>query len=135
MPTVTPIGMSRFFSFSFRAASALRSCGATSPRAGSSVGSHPHPVSAQRTSLWPKLCIGMSGWRYEPWRGVVYPKGLPQQPELAYCARHFPTVEINGSFYSLQRPEFYRQWYDAAPPGFVYAVKGSRYITHMLKLR
>ncbi len=78
--------------------------------------------------------IGISGWRYEPWRGIFYPKGLPQRRELEFCARHFPTVEINGSFYSLQRPEYYQQWYDETPPGFVFAVKGSRYITHMLRL-
>ncbi|MGQ0749175.1 MAG: DUF72 domain-containing protein [Betaproteobacteria bacterium] len=78
--------------------------------------------------------IGISGWRYEPWRGVFYPKGLPQRRELEYAARHFPTVEINGSFYSLQRPSYYKEWHDDAPPGFVYAIKGSRYITHMLRL-
>jgi uncharacterized protein YecE (DUF72 family) len=79
--------------------------------------------------------IGISGWRYEPWRGVFYPPGLPQRRELEFVARHFPTVEINGSFYSLQRPEYYEEWYGAAPPGFVYSVKGARYITHMLKLK
>lgn len=79
--------------------------------------------------------IGISGWRYEPWRGVFYPEGLPQRRELEFAARHFPTLEINGSFYSLQRPEYYEEWYDAAPPGFVYAVKGSRYITHLLRLK
>jgi uncharacterized protein YecE (DUF72 family) len=77
---------------------------------------------------------GISGWRYEPWRGVFYPEGLPHRRELEFCGRHFPTVEINGSFYSLQRPEYYQQWYDETPPGFVFAVKGSRYITHMLRL-
>ena len=79
--------------------------------------------------------IGISGWRYEPWRGVFYPEGLPQRRELEFAARHFPTVEINGSFYSLQRPEYYEDWHAAAPPGFVYAVKGSRYITHLLRLK
>jgi len=78
--------------------------------------------------------IGISGWRYEPWRQVFYPEGLPQRRELEFCARHFPTVEINGSFYSLQRPEYYQDWYDETPPGFLFAVKGSRYITHMLRL-
>lgn len=78
--------------------------------------------------------IGISGWRYEPWRTVFYPAGLPQRRELEFCARHFSTVEINGSFYSLQRPEYYRDWHDETPPGFVFAVKGSRYITHMLRL-
>ena len=79
--------------------------------------------------------IGISGWRYEPWRGIWYPDGWPQRRELEFCGRHFPTVEINGSFYSLQRPEYYDDWYDETPPGLVFAVKGSRYITHMLKLK
>ena len=78
--------------------------------------------------------IGISGWRYDPWRKVFYPEGLPQRRELEFCGRHFPTVEINGSFYSLQRPEYYRQWHDETPEGFLFAVKGSRYITHMLRL-
>ena len=78
--------------------------------------------------------IGISGWRYEPWRGVWYPEGLPQRRELEFCGWHFPTVEINGSFYSLQRPEYYEEWYRNTPPGFLFAVKGSRYITHMLRL-
>ncbi|MCD6041542.1 MAG: hypothetical protein K0R40_1145 [Burkholderiales bacterium] len=78
--------------------------------------------------------VGISGWRYEPWRGVWYPDGLPHRRELEFCGAHFPTVEINGSFYSLQRPEYYEAWRDETPPGFVFSVKGSRYITHMLRL-
>jgi uncharacterized protein YecE (DUF72 family) len=78
--------------------------------------------------------IGISGWRYGPWRGVFYPKGLAQHAELGYAARIFPSIEINGTFYSLQRPQCFAQWYDATPPGFVFSVKGSRYITHMLRL-
>jgi uncharacterized protein YecE (DUF72 family) len=78
--------------------------------------------------------IGISGWRYDPWREVFYPQGLPHRRELEFCALHFPTLEINGSFYSLQRPEYYAQWYRQTPPGFLFAVKGSRYITHMLRL-
>ncbi|HWI38243.1 MAG TPA: DUF72 domain-containing protein [Burkholderiales bacterium] len=78
--------------------------------------------------------IGISGWRYDPWRGVFYPEGMPHRRELEFCGRHFPTVEINGSFYSLQRPEYYEQWYRETPEGFLFAVKGSRYITHMLRL-
>jgi uncharacterized protein YecE (DUF72 family) len=66
---------------------------------------------------------------------VWYPEGLAQRRELEFCGAHFPTVEINGSFYSLQRPEYYDDWYRETPPGFRFAVKGSRYITHMLKLR
>jgi uncharacterized protein YecE (DUF72 family) len=79
--------------------------------------------------------IGVSGWRYAPWRGNFYPKGLPQACELAYAARIFPSIELNGSFYSLQRPSSYILWAQQTPPGFVFAVKGSRYITHMLRLR
>jgi uncharacterized protein YecE (DUF72 family) len=78
--------------------------------------------------------VGISGWRYAPWRGVFYPRGLPQRRELAYVAAHLATVEINGSFYSLQRPASYRAWYDQTPLGFVFAVKGGRFITHMKKL-
>lgn len=83
----------------------------------------------------PRIRIGLSGWRYEPWRGVFYPSSLPQRLELSYAAGIFPTLEINGSFYSLQRPEYYRQWHDATPGDFVFALKGSRYITHMKRLR
>ena len=79
--------------------------------------------------------IGISGWRYEPWRGVLYPQGLRAAPRARVRARSTSRrVEINGSFYSLQRPEYYEDWYDETPPGFVFAVKGSRYITHMLRL-
>lgn len=79
--------------------------------------------------------IGISGWRYKPWRGVFYPKKLPQRSELFYASRIFPSIEINGSFYSLQRPESYASWYEQSADDFVFALKGSRYITHMRKLR
>jgi uncharacterized protein YecE (DUF72 family) len=82
-----------------------------------------------------KVRIGISGWRYEPWRGVYYPKGLAQHRELWYSSRQLPTIEINGTFYSLQRPECFQSWYDDTPEDFVFAVKGSRFITHMKKLR
>ncbi|WP_255491785.1 MULTISPECIES: DUF72 domain-containing protein [unclassified Actinotalea] len=79
--------------------------------------------------------IGISGWRYAPWRGVFYPPGLPQRLELTHASSLLSTVELNGSFYSLQRPESYRRWYEATPPDFRFAVKGGRFITHMIKLR
>jgi uncharacterized protein YecE (DUF72 family) len=82
-----------------------------------------------------KVRIGVSGWRYTPWRGNFYPKGLPQARELAYAAQIFPSIELNGSFYSLQRPSSYATWAQQTPPGFVFAIKGSRYISHMLRLR
>jgi uncharacterized protein YecE (DUF72 family) len=78
--------------------------------------------------------IGISGWRYPPWRGVFYPKGLPQRAELEHASRQVSTIEINGSFYSLQRPDSYRSWYAQTPDDFVFAVKGGRFITHMKKL-
>ncbi len=79
--------------------------------------------------------VGISGWRYPPWRGVFYPKGLPQRAELSYAASKLATIEINGSFYSLQRPDSYRAWHAQTPADFVFAVKGGRFVTHMKKLR
>jgi uncharacterized protein YecE (DUF72 family) len=82
-----------------------------------------------------RIFIGISGWRYAPWRGVFYPKGLRQADELAFASRALPTIEINGSFYSLQRPTSYAAWYAATPSGFVFSHKGNRYITHIQRLR
>jgi len=78
--------------------------------------------------------VGISGWLYPPWRGVFYPRGLRQKSELEFASRAFETIEINGSFYSLMRPETYQSWYEETPPGFEFAVKGGRYITHMKRL-
>ena len=78
--------------------------------------------------------IGISGWRYAPWRSVFYPRGLAQHRELEYAARRFPTIELNGSFYSLQAPQSWLDWYRETPAGFVFAVKANRYITHFRKL-
>lgn len=79
--------------------------------------------------------IGISGWRYPGWRRTFYPPGLPQRAELAFAASHFTTIELNGSFYSLQRPESFVRWRQQTPDGFIFSVKGSRYLTHMLKLK
>jgi uncharacterized protein YecE (DUF72 family) len=79
--------------------------------------------------------IGLSGWRYAGWRGDFYPKGLVQRKELAYAAERFSTIEVNGSFYSLQRPASYATWRDETPDDFVFALKGGRFITHMKRLR
>jgi len=81
-----------------------------------------------------KIYIGISGWRYKPWRGVFYPEGLAQARELEFASRAVPTIELNCSFYSLQRPSSYAAWYEATPPGFVFATKGNRYLTHTLRL-
>ncbi len=79
--------------------------------------------------------IGISGWTYKPWRGEFYPQGLTQKKELAYAATVFRSIEINGTFYSMQRCESFAHWADATPDDFMFAVKGPRYLTHMLKLR
>jgi uncharacterized protein YecE (DUF72 family) len=79
--------------------------------------------------------IGISGWTYAPWRGNFYPAGLLQADELSYASRQVDTIEINGTFYGLQRPDAFARWYDETPEGFVFAVKGPRFITHIRRLR
>ncbi len=79
--------------------------------------------------------IGTSGRLYPHWRGTFYPRGLPHKKELAYLAQRLSTVEMNGTFYSLTRPPTCDAWRAAVPNRFVFALKGGRYITHMLKLR
>jgi uncharacterized protein YecE (DUF72 family) len=82
-----------------------------------------------------RIYIGTSGWAYKHWRGLFYPRGLRQRDELAYIARELNSIELNGSFYSLQRPDSYRAWYDQTPDDFVFAIKGSRFISHNKKLK
>lgn len=79
--------------------------------------------------------IGTSGWAYPEWRGSFYPAGLPQRRELEYLSGRMPTVELNGSFYSLQRPASYQNWVAQTPPEFCFAVKGGRFVTHLKRLR
>ena len=81
-----------------------------------------------------EMRIGISGWRYEPWRGVFYPKGLQQRRELEYGSRQMNSIEINGTFYSLQRPASFKKWHDETPDDFLFSVKGPKYLTHMKKL-
>src|SRR5438093_6611980 len=82
-----------------------------------------------------QIYIGISGWTYAGWRGVFYPNELIHKKELSYASRQFNSIEINGSFYSLQRPSSYQKWFDETPDGFVFSVKGSRFITHMKKVK
>lgn len=79
--------------------------------------------------------IGISGWRYTPWRGDFYPDGLTQKRELQFASRAVSSIEINGSFYALQTPKRYAQWYADTPEGFMFSVKAPRYVTHILRLR
>jgi uncharacterized protein YecE (DUF72 family) len=83
----------------------------------------------------PDIRIGISGWTYAPWRGGFYPAGLPHRRELAYASAIFRVVEINGTFYGLQRPDSYARWMEETPDDFIFTVKGPRFITHMRRLR
>jgi uncharacterized protein YecE (DUF72 family) len=82
-----------------------------------------------------QIRVGISGWRYAPWRKDFYPVGLPQARELAFASRAVNSIEINGSFYSLQTPERYANWRDDTPDDFVFSVKAPRYITHVRRLK
>jgi uncharacterized protein YecE (DUF72 family) len=79
--------------------------------------------------------IGISGWTYAPWRGHFFPTGLPRNQELAYSSREFRVIEINGTFYRLQRPSSFARWAEATPDDFVFTVKAPRFITHVKRLR
>ncbi|HEX3486489.1 MAG TPA: DUF72 domain-containing protein [Micropepsaceae bacterium] len=77
-----------------------------------------------------KIRVGIGGWTYEPWRGVFYPKGLPQKRELEFASRRLSSIEINGTYYSTFKPESWAKWRDETPEGFVFSVKASRYCTN-----
>jgi len=81
-----------------------------------------------------RALVGISGWRYPHWRGVFYPEGLRQKDELAYASRAMDSIEVNGSFYGLLHASAVARWYEESPEGFTFAVKGSRFITHMKRL-
>ncbi len=81
------------------------------------------------------LLVGTSGWQYKDWRGVLYPPGLPVRLWLEEYAAAFPTVEVNNAFYRLPSRETFASWRERTPPGFVAAVKASRYLTHVKRLR
>ena len=78
--------------------------------------------------------VGISGWRYEPWRGVFYPSDLTQTKELYYASRQVSSIEINGSFYSLQTPKSYKNWFQQTPDDFVFSAKAPQYVTHIRRL-
>ncbi|MFL5331517.1 MAG: DUF72 domain-containing protein [Gemmataceae bacterium] len=82
-----------------------------------------------------QIRVGISGWLYPPWRGNFYPAGLPHRLELPFASRQFNALEINGTFYSLKRPSNFREWYEETPPGFLFTLKGGRFLTHMRKLK
>jgi len=79
--------------------------------------------------------VGTSGWQYADWRGRLYPAGVPQRRWLEVYAAQFDTVEVNNAFYRLPERAVFESWRDRTPPGFVVAVKASRYLTHIKRLR
>jgi uncharacterized protein YecE (DUF72 family) len=81
-----------------------------------------------------RIFVGIGGWTYEPWRGAFYPEGLTHKRELEYASRKLTSIEINGTFYSTFKPESWRKWRDETPEGFVFSVKGSRYVTNRKEL-
>ena len=81
-----------------------------------------------------QIRIGIGGWTYEPWRGTFYPAGLPHKRELEYAANALGAIEINGTFYGRQSPKSWESWAKAAPDGFQFSVKGSRYVVTRPKL-
>lgn len=95
----------------------------------------PAAKSTRKAAARGAVRVGISGWIYPEWRGEFYPKGLVQRRELEFASRALPTLELNGSFYSLQRPESYRKWHDETPPDFVFSVKAPKFITHIKRLR
>ncbi len=82
----------------------------------------PYPAKALANAY-----VGIGGWTYEPWRGVFYPKGLPQARELEYAAQHLTSIEVNGTFYSTMKPATFAKWASEVPAGFVFSLKGPRY--------
>ena len=82
-----------------------------------------------------RIRVGCSGWQYKHWRGDFYPAALPTNRWFQHYARTFDTVEINNSFYRWPEADTFAKWDEQAPPGFVYAVKASRFLTHMKKLK
>lgn len=79
--------------------------------------------------------IGISGWIYEPWRGTFYPEDLSHKNELHYASRAVNSIEINGTFYSLQKPKSFQKWYSETPDNFMFSVKAYRYVTHIKLLK
>ena len=82
----------------------------------------------------PETRVGISGWSYKEFRGKFYPRGLAQRLELEYASERMNSIEINGTFYSLQTPSSFEKWAAATPDDFQFAIKGSKYITHQKKL-
>src|SRR5690242_20021496 len=75
-----------------------------------------------------KIFVGIGGWNFAPWRGTFYPKGVTQAKELHYASRELTSIEINSTFYGLQKPATFQKWHDETPDGFVFSVKAPRFV-------
>jgi uncharacterized protein YecE (DUF72 family) len=82
-----------------------------------------------------QIRVGIGGWTFSPWRGVFYPEGLPHAKELSYASERLTSIEVNGTFYRSQSPATFRKWASDVPPGFVFAIKGSRFVTNRRVLK
>ncbi|SMG50326.1 DUF72 domain-containing protein [Paraburkholderia susongensis] len=85
---------------------------------------------SEKTTATARVRIGIGGWTYAPWRGPFYPPGLTQNRELEYASRQLTSIEINGTFYGLQKPASYEKWYQETPDDFVFSLKAPRYATN-----
>ena len=81
-----------------------------------------------------KIFVGVGGWNFAPWRGSYYPKGVTQAKELHYSSRQLTSIEINSTFYGLQKPATFKKWHDETPDGFVFSVKAPRFVTNRRSL-
>ncbi|MCW5747363.1 MAG: DUF72 domain-containing protein [Alphaproteobacteria bacterium] len=88
------------------------------------------PGKASTKAATGAIRVGIGGWTFEPWRGVFYPPGLPHKRELDYASRRLTSIEINGTYYGAQKPESFARWHAETPDGFVFAVKGPRFVTN-----
>jgi uncharacterized protein YecE (DUF72 family) len=77
-----------------------------------------------------RIFVGVGGWNFAPWRGSFYPKGLTQARELEYASGQLTAIEINSTFYGLQKPATFKKWHDATPDGFMFSVKAPRFVTN-----
>src|SRR5690242_11475672 len=82
-----------------------------------------------------EIRIGMSGWTHDCWRNSFYPEKHPRAKELAYASRKVTSIEINGTFYGLQKPATFQKWYSDTPDGFIFSVKAPQFVTHVLRLK
>ena len=111
----------------------MRLVGGTAALADAFAGNPARAVLARQDARM-TIRTGISGWRYPPWRGAFYPPTLPQRSELEFASSRLTSIEINGSFYALQKPENFQTWSAQTPDDFVFSVKAPRFITHMKKL-